>query len=99
MTLTYRNVKSLKYIFLNVINAYVLTKLNCASDLSSRRSEVIPLTFTIIVVRYLRNWIYDCSVYSLVVECGMKILRLQKNFMRIVFFLCCVAIYKNIKKN
>ena len=92
--MAYKNVKSLKYIFLNIIYTYMLTKLNYASDLDLRKSEIMLLTFTIFTVRRLQSSIYSCSIYYLVVECGMKILRLRKNFVRAVFFSCRVIGYR-----
>lgn len=88
MTLTCRNIKSLKYISFNVIYTHALTKLNCISDLNLRKSEIMPLTLTIFIVRRLQSRIYCCFIYCLVVECGIKFLQLQKNFMYLcgIFF-------------
>ena len=92
MTLTYRNVKSSKHVSFNVIDAHALTELNYISHFGSQKSKVVSLTFTIFTVRHLRSWIYGFSFHYLVVDCKMKNLLLQKNFIYAIFFLCRVII-------
>ena len=63
MTLTYKYVKNLKYISLNIVYTHAFIKLNRIFDFGLRKSKIISMIFTIFTIRYLQNWIYSCSSY------------------------------------
>lgn len=53
MSLVCRNIKDLKYIFVNMAYVYMLTKLIFVSDFGLFRSKIISITFTIFIIKYL----------------------------------------------